>query len=51
MAAAHGMGIVTVVQTARNANEMTVNSFSNTMERAKGGQQKLKELGVKIPNS
>ena len=54
LAAANGMGIATVVQTARNANEMTVNSFSNTMERAKGGQQKLKELGVKIqrnPNS
>lgn len=46
LATANGMGIATVVQAARNANEMTVNSFSNTMERAKGGQRKMKDLGV-----
>lgn len=51
LAQSNGVGIATVVQTARNANELTINSYSNSAERAKGGQQKLKEMGVKVqPN-
>ena len=51
LATSNGVGIATVVQTARNANEMTVNAYTNSAERAKGGQQKLKSIGVKIqPN-
>ncbi len=48
LAQANGISIATVVQKARNANEMTVNSFTNNAERAKGGQDKLKLIGVKV---
>ena len=51
LATSNGVGIATVVQTARNASEMTVSSYTNSAERAKGGQQKLKSIGVTIqPN-
>jgi uncharacterized protein YerC len=51
LARANGLSIGTVTQVARNANELTINSYSNSAERAKGGQQKWKELGIKIqPN-
>jgi hypothetical protein len=51
LANANGVSIAMVVQTARNAYEMTVNSYTNGAERAKGGQQKLKSIGVIIqPN-
>lgn len=46
------MSIATVAQTAANASEMTEGSYTNNAERAKGGQQKLKSIGVKIqPNA
>lgn len=48
LARANGMSIATVAQTAANASEITESSFTNSAERAKGGQQKLKEAGVKI---
>jgi hypothetical protein len=52
LAQAHGTNIATVCKVAQNANELTVNSYSNSAERAKGGQQKLKEIGVKFqPNA
>ena len=44
----HGVSIATVTQMVRNANEMTIADYSNAMERAKGGQRKLKDLGVRI---
>ena len=51
LATSNGVSIASVVQAARNANEMTVNSYTNYAERAKGGQEKLKSIGVKIqPN-
>ena len=51
LATSNGVSIAAVVQTARNASEMTVNRFSNSAERTKGGQEKLKDMGVKIqPN-
>ena len=47
LAQANGLGIAAVVQTARNANDLTANSYSNAAERAKGGQQKLKSMGLR----
>lgn len=46
LANANGVSIAMVIQTARNADQLTVNSYSNTMERAKGGQDKLRDLGI-----
>jgi hypothetical protein len=46
LARANGLSIGTVAQVARNANELTINSYTNSAERAKGSQQKLKEMGV-----
>lgn len=48
LAHANGLNIATVAQTARNAAEITATNYSNAMERTKGGQQKMKEMGVKI---
>ena len=51
LAQSHGTSIATVVKVAQNANEMTINSYTNSAERAKGGQNKLKENGIKLhPN-
>jgi len=46
LAKANGVNIATVVQTARNADQLTVKSFSNSVDRAKGGPDKLKSMGV-----
>ena len=35
-----------VVQTARNADQLTVSSFSNSVDRANGGPDRLKNLGI-----
>jgi hypothetical protein len=48
VAATNGLSIATVAETARNASELTVASYSNSAERAKGGEKKLKAIGVKI---
>ena len=48
VANANGVTIATVAQMAKNASDLTVNSYTNSAERAKGGQQKLKNLGVTI---
>lgn len=51
LAKSNGVNIATVVQAARNASEMTANQYSNSVERAWGGNEKLKNIGVKIqPN-
>ncbi len=47
LARVHGANLAAVVQTVRNANEMTVAAYSNAMDRAKGGQNKIKAIGVK----
>ncbi|HEX4667163.1 MAG TPA: hypothetical protein VH207_11230 [Chthoniobacterales bacterium] len=47
LAKANGLSIGTVVQTTRNASELTERSFSNAADREKGGDQKVKELGVR----
>ncbi len=46
LASSHGVSIATVVQTARNAHELTVANFSNNAERTKGANDKLRNLGV-----
>ena len=54
LARSNGLSIATVAQTARNANELTINSYSNSAERSKGAQRKLQEAGVrygKIPGN
>ncbi len=47
LAKANGLNIATVVQTTRNASEMTEASFSNSADRKKGGQRKMHDLGVR----
>jgi len=42
----NGLNIATVVRVAHNANELTITSYSNSAERANGGQEKMKQLGV-----
>lgn len=49
VAKANGMNVTTVVQVAANANELTVKSYSNAADRAKGGQQKLRNFGRPRP--
>ena len=46
LAKANGVSIGTVVQTTRNADQLTVSSFSNSVDRAKGGPNKLKSMGL-----
>lgn len=50
VAKANGMSVATVVQAAQKANELTVNSYTNAAERTKGGQRKLRDLGIPRPN-
>ena len=51
LAKSNGVNIATVVQTARNASEMTANQYSNYAERQGGGQEKWKDMGIKTqPN-
>src|SRR4029453_618984 len=45
LANANGVSIAMVVQTTRNADQFAVTSFSNSVDRAKGGDQKWKVLG------
>lgn len=47
IANANGLSIATVVQKARNASELTETTYSNAVERAKGGDTKLKQMGVR----
>ena len=46
LANANGVSIAMVVQTARNADQLTVSSFSNSVDRANGGPDRLKNLGI-----
>jgi hypothetical protein len=46
LAKVNGVNIAMVVQTVRNADQLTVSSFSNSVDRAKGGQDKWKSLGI-----
>ena len=46
LAQRHGLSVATVAQVTRNANELTISSFTNSAERKKGGQRKMKEIGV-----
>ena len=47
VAQSHGVSLATVVQTTRNASDLTANSFSNSAERQKGAQKKLQQMGVR----
>jgi hypothetical protein len=46
LAASNGISIAAVVQTARNANALTVAAYSSAAERAHGSAEKLKSLGI-----
>ena len=46
LANANGVSIAMVVQTTRNADLFAVTSFSNSVDRAKGGMEKWKILGI-----
>jgi hypothetical protein len=45
LAKANGVSLAMVVQTTRNADQLTVSSFSNSVDRAKGGPDKLRKHG------
>ncbi|MEO8440226.1 MAG: hypothetical protein ABI540_08395 [Spartobacteria bacterium] len=47
LAQSNGTSIATVVKTAQNANDMTITNYSNSKERAKGGQRKMQEMGIR----
>ncbi len=47
LARSNGLSIASVAQITRNANELTITSYTNSAERRKGGQQKMKQLGVR----
>lgn len=49
LAKANGVSTRAVIQTARNASQITANSYSNSAERANGSQDKMKNLGVRPP--
>jgi hypothetical protein len=52
LAISNGITIAAVAQTTRNADQLTVTAYSNAAERAHGGADKLKSIGVKIqPNA
>lgn len=46
LAKANGISIAAVVQTARNADQLTVTAFSNSVDRANGGPDRLKNMGI-----
>jgi uncharacterized protein YerC len=46
LARANGLSIATVAGVARSANELTISSYSNSAERAYGGEQRMKEFGI-----
>jgi hypothetical protein len=46
LAKTNGVSLAMVVQTARNADQLTVSSFSNSVDRANGGQDRFKNLGI-----
>ncbi|HEY3662096.1 MAG TPA: hypothetical protein VGL24_02985 [Chthoniobacterales bacterium] len=47
LAKANGLSVATVAQVTRSASEMTANDYSNAADRQKGGQRKLKDMGVR----
>lgn len=47
LAKANATSIAAVAQTVRNAQDITASSYTNAAERAKGGQRKLQEMGVR----
>ena len=49
LAQANGMSVATVVKVAQNANELTASSYTNSAERAKGGQRKMQDIGRPAP--
>ncbi len=46
LARSNGLSIAAVTQVTRNASELTASSFNSSAERQKGGQRKLKEMGI-----
>ena len=49
LAQANGLSLATVVETTRNASELTTNTFNSYAERKKGSIRKLKDIQVR-PN-
>ncbi len=46
LANANGVSIAAVVQTTRNADQSAVTAFSNSVDRANGGPDRLRNMGV-----
>ncbi len=47
LARANGVSVATVAQMARNASEMTADTYSKNADRQRGGNRKVKDLGVR----
>ncbi len=47
LAKANGLSVATVAQVTQNASELTASTYSNNMERRKGGKRKLHDLGLR----
>jgi len=47
LAQSNGLSLGAVVETTRNASDLTRESFTNAAERRKGGQDKLREIGIR----
>ncbi len=48
---ANGVNVATVAQVTRNATDLTASSYSNTVERRKGGGRKLRDAGVRTQSN
>ena len=46
LATSNGVSIASVAQTTHNANTLTVTGYSNAADRADGGPDKIKSLGI-----
>ncbi|MEO5717293.1 MAG: hypothetical protein ABIR29_01835 [Chthoniobacterales bacterium] len=46
LAQANAISVGSVAKTVRNANDLTASSFNNNADRAKGGTNKLKSIGL-----
>ena len=47
LATSNGISVAAVVQTARNANTLTVAAYSSAAERAHGDAEKMKSIGIR----
>ena|GEM_PF-5431716 len=47
VAQSNGVSLAAVVETTRNASNLTRDTFTNAAERRKGGQDKMRDIGIR----